>query len=44
MKKKLIVLSAISIDNLKTLKYHAFVVNFAVMLKKYLKKKNQIRC
>ena len=47
MKKKSIkfkiVLSAISVNNLKTLEYHTFVVNVAVMMKKYINKKNKMR-
>ena len=50
MKKKSIVLSAISVENLKTLKCYIFtmkhhffllfVITVAVIKKKYLKKKN----
>ena len=51
--KKPIVLSAISIENLETLKYQKFlikhqffllfVISVAVMMKKYSKKKNQLK-
>ena len=52
MMKKYIALSAISIENLKTLKYQAFflkywffllsVISVTVKMKQYLKKQNQL--